>query len=59
MFWYERTVGDSPTKSKTVKIVMSFLTGKYGFLLLGVVVGATLLSNRVGNLPGLNKIPRL
>ena len=36
---------------------MNLLTSKWGFMLLGVIVGGTLLKNRVSTLPLLNKIP--
>lgn len=38
---------------------MKFITGKWGFFAIGVIVGGTLLANRVGSLPVLNKIPKL
>jgi len=36
---------------------MNLLTSKWGFLALGIVIGGTLLRNRVATLPLLNKIP--
>lgn len=36
---------------------MNFLTSKWGMLALGIVIGGTLLRNRVSTLPLLNKIP--
>lgn len=38
---------------------MSLLTSKWGFLALGIVIGGTLLRNRIVAIPVVNKIPAL
>jgi hypothetical protein len=38
---------------------MSLLTGKWGFLALGIVIGGTLLRNKIVAIPVINKIPTL